>query len=526
MSWDDIDPDGAERAIMDKIANPPPPTPPVVSTWSKVGAFMRAPLEGAASAVNETARVVNAAGSYLDTAANSSARHDGPFESQRQRAQAKAADQARETDEQLRSGAEYWKPDPATATTASSVLFGASRVLTKAVGYSLVGGTPGMIVGTGVDEGVTTTQQLQDRGVDPSTAAKVGLVHGAVTAATVALPVAGRSMVETAGLVAAGGPGSFMAEQALSRHILEAAKYPDIAAEFDPFDKTGLVISAVIPAVVGAAAHTIRLRKGADTPAVPPAPAMPSPTPDVVDAAHVSYRNGTVDDAALVPHDDIAGMQAHHDTMVAAREQLDAGQPVDVVPTVQVDPVHASDRIAPVAQRFDEDMRTARDGDAPPASDAMRTLADVHSQIDDLATGRTTREALAQRADVTPETHSLRDALLHDPERYDAIADQLEDVPRGVSVRYAVDSAVSRTRTTDAPLLPARPELHADADMSRALQIASERPGLPVKLSAAPDAETMRASDYLEHMQAEAERDRNEARAYAAAVECFIARGA
>ena len=520
MAWTDIDPAATDRAFDDMAAHPPPVAPPTASTWAKVGAFMRAPLEGTATAVNETARVANTITGYLDTAGKSAQRHDGPFEAQRMKSQQKARDQVEATDDQLRSGVEYWKPDPITASTASSLLFGASRVLTKVAGYSMLGaGMPAAAALTGVDEGTTTAQQLQDRGVAPGTAAKVGAVHGVVTAASVVLPVVGRTIAETVGLVAAGGPGSFMAEQALSRHILETAHYDEIAKEFDPSDRTGLAISTLIPAVVGSVAHAVRAR----------APV----SPEVVDAAHVVFAKEAADSGALARPDDVTGMQAHHDTLQAVREVMDRGDPVDVLPTAQVDIARATE----VMQHASERMRVDREAMPERQLDAfiggnpeVAGMVDVFHQLaDDVAAGRTSRASLDSPTAPHPEIRALAGAVLDRPELYDHVIDYLEAIPDGVSMRDAAISAQTRVAEINARFdvgQVASTTAHADPVIANARQIAAERPDLPVRLGTGEDAQTMSARDYLDHIEAQAQNDRTEARAYAAAVECFLARGA
>src|SRR5262249_9532365 len=144
-----------------------------------------------------------------------------------------------DTDATLRTAIERFTPDPRETGTASQIIFGAGKVVGKALGYGMVGGFPGAVVGTGVDEAVSETLRLQDKGVDAEPAGAAGTVHGLATAAGIALPIVGRTAVQTAGLVAAGGPGLFMAEQAAVHKILDAADYKQVAESYDPFDTVG-----------------------------------------------------------------------------------------------------------------------------------------------------------------------------------------------------------------------------------------------------------------------------------------------
>lgn len=154
-------------------------------------------------------------------------------------------------------------PDPRVTGVASQLVYGFGKAAGKAVGYSLVGGTlPGAAM-FGVDEGVNETMSLQDKGVDTGTAAKAGAVHGAAAAVSAALPVAGKTKLQTAGIVVTGGPASYVAEQASIREILRAAQYDRIAEDYKPFDPMGLIVSTAAPAVFGAGAHALRGMKGA-----------------------------------------------------------------------------------------------------------------------------------------------------------------------------------------------------------------------------------------------------------------------
>lgn len=171
----------------------------------------------------------------------------------------------------FRATARSFAPDPGTAGTAEQLLFGLTRFATKAVGYSLAAGpVPGAVL-TGADEGMTEADRLKGEGVDIGTRTKVGAIAGAVAGASVALPIAGTTLGRTAGLVAIGGPGGFIAQQAASKAILENAGYDKMADQYDPFDPVGLAVSTLVPAGFGAYAL-----RGARARAANPAPADPA----------------------------------------------------------------------------------------------------------------------------------------------------------------------------------------------------------------------------------------------------------
>lgn len=148
------------------------------------------------------------------------------------------------------------RPDPLTAGTAENIVFGLTKGLTKAIGAAVTLGPMGGAAAFGLSEGMTTSEDLANQGVDQATRMKVGTVTGLMSAAGVALPVAGKTLAQTAGLVVAGGPLSFMAQQQATRSILENANYGEIAAQYDPLDPVGLTIATLLPA--GFAAYAKR----------------------------------------------------------------------------------------------------------------------------------------------------------------------------------------------------------------------------------------------------------------------------
>lgn len=220
-------------------------------------------------------------------------------------------------------------PDPETTGEASRVVFGVGKVLAKAIPLGLVGGVPLAALGTGLIEGTSEAQRLGDEGVDPATAAKVGAVRAVSTAAGIALPVAGRTLAQTAALVLAGGPLSFMAEQQLSSMILDAADYGKIASQYDPLDPVGLAIATLIPGAVGGVVHGARAKRARAEAEPKPAEDF-TPTPDQEAAARVVQTSAHAQEAALHRPGDVAGAAAHMDALELARRQLDAGEPVSV----------------------------------------------------------------------------------------------------------------------------------------------------------------------------------------------------
>ena len=237
-------------------------------------------------------------------------------------------------------------PDPETTGTASQIVFGVGKVLAKAIPLAAVGGLPLAAAGTGLIEGTSEAQRLGDEGVDAATAAKVGAVRGVTTALGIALPVAGKTLAQTAGLVVAGGPAAFMVEQQASKMILDAADYGKIAAQYDPFDPVGLAVATLIPGIVGTTAHAVRVRAAK---AAEPKPDF-TPTPEQEAAARVTQTAEQVQTSALHTPGDVAGAAAHVDAIELARRQIDAGEPVSIGAVVRQVMDEESARIAAEAK--------------------------------------------------------------------------------------------------------------------------------------------------------------------------------
>lgn len=242
----------------------------------------------------------------------------------------------------LRNVAADYLPDPLTAHAAEVVVGDFSRVATKAV---TAGVTLGPVLGAvvaGAEEGFTASDKLAEQGVDVATRSKVGAITGAVTAASFALPVAGKSIASTVGLAAAGGPVSFVAQQAATREILQNADYDKLADQYDPLDPVGLTLSTLIPLGFGAAA----LRSSARAARADAA---------TVEAARVNLLAEGVETSRPEPDAvDLSG--AHEAAYSRAIDQMAAGERVDVGGVAKTDLTPA---IRQFADQIDDDILRA-----------------------------------------------------------------------------------------------------------------------------------------------------------------------
>lgn len=152
----------------------------------------------------------------------------------------------------MRRKAEEFYANPETSHQANVIFSGVMRPLTKAVAQTFTLGPIAGPVVFGLDEGNTAAQNLRaENNVDAATAAKVGAVVGATSAVSAALPAGGSTLLRTIGLAAAGGPATFIAQETLTRNILQEAGRNDIASMHDPLDPLGLSLSTIVPLAVG-----------------------------------------------------------------------------------------------------------------------------------------------------------------------------------------------------------------------------------------------------------------------------------
>lgn len=524
--WQAMFPAETERALADRALRPSPPPPERTSAWAQLGAIVAAPYTGFAQGVNESLRVANKAYSLMPGAGGAAM---GVLR-----------------DEQLRSGVEFWRPDAQSATWASSFLHEASRVVSKVAGYGLAAGPAGAIVGTSLDEGATGYLSLRDRGVDPATAAKVGAVKAGTTAVSVAAPVAGRTIAQTAGIVLGAGPGAFVAEQALSRSILEHARYREIASEFDPFDPAGLVLSLVPGAVVGAGVHAARARRAkasaASTAAAPSAPASPPPGEpaaamaehgDTVAAAHVAYQREVIDAHQLAPAHDLQARATHERALLEARAAMDEARPMELG-DLAVDPKRAADLQAEIVRRVqagDEARAAAAAAElrmlpraAPEALDP-RTLPEVVRALEIWESVRhigtiAAREAAQSQPDAA--VHNLVIGMDETNGNQAKLARLLEQYQRRMLARTD-GSGMEAAAEVITEMRGDKPMTIAErSPVERAMMVARSNPDMPVRLEDDGSAASG-AADVMTRERKAAGVELDEAQlAYQAAIECIL----
>ena len=313
------------------------------STWSMLGAAPKGVAAGAAEGTGSTADILGAFGQALATTGGSG---KGMFATPtpEERKQTNEA-----TDKLLKEGIDYnseagrlfrnvsadYTPDAQTAHVAESAVFNLFRVGSKALtSAATMGNIPGAVV-AGLEEGFTQSDQLGQQGVDLATRSKVGAVTALTNAVGFALPVAGATWKSTAALAVAGGPASFIAQNAATREILQAADYSKLADQYDPLDPVGLALSTLLPLGFGAfAMRRAKVKaKGPMPDGTPPPDVVPPkadhPPADLVDAARVNLVREHMDATNPKPGD-LEAADAHSKAYKQAMEQQAAGERVSV----------------------------------------------------------------------------------------------------------------------------------------------------------------------------------------------------
>lgn len=531
MSLDDVFQAGTDAVGRDMVMRPVAPMgkQPKFSAWRTGTAVPRGTAAGASESAGFVADVLGAFGqamaatdarSGMFAAETFEQRQQGDAASKRVREQ--GVDFSSEAGDLFRGVARSYRPDPVTSHVAEQLTFDASRFLSKAVGYSLPAGPVLGALGTGADEASMVADDLKAQGVDLATRTKVGAVQGTGAAVGVLVPVAGRTALQTAGLVAVGGPGTFVAQQAATRAVLDRADYSLIADQYDPLDPVGLAVSTIVPAAFGA----YGLRRARSASSIPP---------EQVDAARVALQAQERQAGVLAEPSDIAGQARHDDAIARAEEQMARGERVEV-PEI-VDGPRADAVLAEFAGRIRAGLDEARAAEESPlparAAKEPPALADMVARTPGLeelapaigraaaeldgAPARPLAEVTARAATLDPEVNNLIVGLTENTTtaRRQAMLDDLAQ--RSATKRPGATAADVTADSVEAMRSFTEP---ADPMQARMLELRSTQPDLQVQLDGM-DA-PMRLSDFLDQVKQEADADVADSSLYQLAAECAV----
>lgn len=400
MSAFDLQPVEADARVRALLSQPDPGSSPFSGFWGSVANSLQAGLVEAERAASPLLDAYGKAAAYRDAPTN--AMIEGKPAPDRKALEDETIGRLGRNDLSgaLRPELERLTPDPRVTGAASQVVFAFGKTASKAMGYALLAGPAGGAALFGLDEGTNESMRLEDKGVDSGTAMKAGAVHGSVSAISALLPIAGKTKLQTVGIVAGGGPAAYVAEQSAIREILRSADYAAIAEDYKPFDPTGLIVSTAAPAVFGAAAHAVRgAGKGKA-----PTDVTPKPQPEEVDAALAANLAAHVDGTNIGRAGDLEAANAHVLALDEAARAIDAGERVQV-----------ADRIATAPEALDI-LRRGYDALAPTVAEAKQP-APMSAEVRPEAAPPEAALLIRQRAEVapTPELKAAWQSLNDDP---------------------------------------------------------------------------------------------------------------
>jgi ddrB-like ParB superfamily domain len=495
---------------------PPEPTKPRErGLWATAWAATKAGAAETVATVGKVAKAYGAAQAQADEAnplvVAGVGREAAQRGAERGREIIASGDIETEVGRSFRSVAADLAPDPVTAGEAEKLVFALGRGLTKAVGSTLALGPAGGAALFGASEADTTFEDLRVKGVDAATAGKVALTTGAISAGSVVLPMAGPTLKATAGLYLAGGPGGFVAQQVLTRSILERADYADMARQYDPLDPTGLALSALIPLPFAAhgAVRNVRSAKAAPSPGVAPPRADHQAT-----AGTQVAPEPIASPAAPVPRDAADAAMVHNQTILAdaQRVAIDLGEPavtverVSPVPGAVAEVVTERGLTAPVRYRLIEagDLVTSHADDLAPNAafpaelqprDRTRAasadqVARIENRIDPELLGESrkasdgapivgpdgvvesgnARTIALRRAYGSDKADGYRAWLAENAERFGLTREDVAGMQRPVLVRERlgeIDRAEFARQANESPIAALSPTEQARADATR-----------------------------------------------------------
>lgn len=421
----------------------PPPVPKQAasfSAWRTSTAAPRGVAAGAAQSGAFLSDIVGAFGQVMDATGTVSARGMFATQSEEERKNSEAAAErmrtglnfSSEAGDLFRGVAQGYAPDAETAHTSERLVFDLARIGTKATGYVVAGGP---LVGgalTAGDEGLSAADDLKQQGVDIGTRTKVAGVIGGLTGLGIALPMAGATIRQTAGLVVAGGPASFVVQQAVVRKVLQDANYDHLSEQYDPFDPVGLAVSTLIPAAFGAHGLRVNQRAAAARAAeefrTGPVPSEQTPTAaaareaaghpsdEVADAARVLLQRQQHDSANPFRPDDWRAYAKHEQAFARAIDQIASGQPV------RVNDILVAPELGPARQVLEQ-------------IDALQAeRAELLPTAGDLAERGAIREARAELSQLRSQAPDTSEAGAK------ALAKQIQE-QQGVSYKSALSEA-------------------------------------------------------------------------------------
>ena len=527
---------------------------PRFSLWGTLSAAPKGLAAGAAEGIGSVADILGAFGQIMGATdgraggmfSGMTPKERTDFEKANEKLTTEGPTYRSEPGQLFRNVAKDYMPDPLTAHGAEVVVGDLFRLGGKAVAAGMTLGPVAGAVVAGAEEGFTASDKLAQEGVDIATRTKVGVVTALVTAGSFALPVAGKTLTQTAGLAFAGGPLSYIGQQAATRWILDSADYSKLAEQYDPFDPVGLALSTIIPFGFGAMAMRgarVRAKTKEAENVTNFTERDNAPPPEAVDAARVNLLRENLDNTNPIPEDVDAHIRAYAQAIdhQAAGEKVtvDLPEPAMIRATEamaqRLEPLRAEIEAILARQIEAPEVSTipARAEPAPGAFDIGALVAEASRLIE----GRTAADAIGELSTVGKVAPELNNALIAAQElgaRLPQLVDQfkgLEAVKPGAQPFDLVAEAVERMREGKPIEQEKAHEVVVDPMTARIAELESRNPkALDAEIPVAYDSagkvtERMTAREYMAEIKRIADLETKDADLLQIAANCFLQLG-
>lgn len=294
-----------------------------------------------------------------------------------------AAEIGRDTAESVKD----LRPDPNEVGMAGQVIGELAAIIPRTIVGAITAGPAGAAAAAGAPAGYARTQTAMAEGVDPDTAALLGVVEGVTMGLGAVMPAARfvGPVLGDAAIAVGANVGLGIAHRGASAEILRANGYEAQAAQYEMLNRTALATDLVMGlAFFGVGRATYR-----------------RPTPDQIDAALTdrNAQHADIDTAPGLPVDPRSAV-AHQDALAAAIAQINRGEAVVLPDSIHsAEFLRGSEAPRPKAPTRDEALATARQeleptvrteleaeaaGALPNVRDIRTELASVQKTLDDL----------------------------------------------------------------------------------------------------------------------------------------------
>lgn len=235
-------------------------------------------------------------------------------------------------------------PDPATTGLAGQMLNPLADIIPRAAVGAAFGGPVASGLLAGIPEYTTGKTMAEAEGIDPKTASKKAAIDSVTMGVGAMLPAAGIFKNVWGDLGATVGANVLLGigQRGGTAHLLEENGYTTQAGQYQAFDKTSMVIDAILGAAFFGVARVTAPREIAPTEKQPEPGAVEDIAVDADGQVRMLVRPETVDAALVQNQENHASMSgpgvpvdpksasAHQQSLQQALEQMAQGVPVTI----------------------------------------------------------------------------------------------------------------------------------------------------------------------------------------------------